>query len=198
MELTYCAAVDVSGCGLAVRHCTLHDGPHVAIWLRNPSRECEVSWNEIHSVCLESGEMGAIYAGRDWTTCGNRIEANWLHDIYSIRPQPVRAVMLDDGGAGFTIASNWFMRVTEGVSLSGVGNAVEHNVFIDCGRPITAWLVDGNAEAGRIEPSGIAGMPPLCMIGVRNAPDRATWPVLHSVTANGGTLDFAYYWESRR
>ena len=291
-ELTYCAAVEMQGCGLAARHNTIHEGPHVAILLRNPSRESEVSWNEIHSVCQESGEMGAVYAGCDWALCGNRVEANWLHDIYTSggreRNQPNRAVMIDDGGAGFTISSNWFVRVTEGVSLSAIGNAVENNVFIDCARPITtwqawkspeiaksketnrnlldrlaeisvhdepwksrypylgliddavksgrvrdpatrsvirrnvwanakgdfilfycggvydglyspaAWIVEDNVEAGNSDPERFGQMPPLYRIGVQNSSDRATWPVLHSVSFKGGKLDVPYYWERSR
>lgn len=286
MGLTYCAAIDVTGCGIAVRHNTIHDGPHVGIIFRKPSRECEVSWNEIHSVCLESGEMGAFYAGRDWTMCGNRIESNWFHDIYNQRPQPNHAIMLDDGGAGFTITSNWFVRIASGVSLSGIGNTVDNNVFIDCPVPVTAWgawkdagdlsnprcfthqtildrlsavpvheepwksrypylallddaiknnavrspltrtsirkniyanakfapvlyyagnlfdglyspvawLVEDNVEAGHPEPAGFGALPPLYKIGVQHTPDRATWPVMHSVTMKSNGLKPVYHW----
>ena len=285
MQLTYCGGVDATGCGLAVRHNTIHDGPHLGIILRNISRECEVSWNELHSLCLESGEMGAFYAGRDWTLCGIRVEANWFHDIYNLRPQPNRAVMIDDGAAGLTVVSNWFTRVSEGVSLSGIGNVVENNVFMDCGVAISgwgcwkkpgdltdprmvyqdvldrfaaisvhdepwksrypylgliddaiknntvrdpatrtairkniwlnvvyapilhfsgkiwdglyspvAWLEENNSEAGQPEPEGFAQMPPLYKIGVQNTPDRATWPVLHSVTVKGNSLKPDYWW----
>ena len=138
-ELTYSAAVEMRGCGLAARQNTIHDGPHVAILLSNPSRENEVSWNEIHSVCMESGEMGVVYAGADWTLCGNRIEANYIHDIPSRRSDPNRAVMLDDGCAGISIVSNRFERVKEGVSLSGIGNVVENNLFIRNLTPVTGW-----------------------------------------------------------
>ncbi|MFV2069080.1 MAG: hypothetical protein ACC645_19100 [Pirellulales bacterium] len=29
-----------------------------------------IELNEIHHVCLESNDAGAIYAGRNWTMCG--------------------------------------------------------------------------------------------------------------------------------
>ncbi len=135
-ELTYTAAVFVSGCGVTVRNNTIHDGPHGAI--RLSGREHDISWNEIHSVLLECGEMGVIYAGRDWTLCGNRITANYIHDIYNPRSQFNRGVMLDDGAAGFTVTSNRFARVPIGVSLSGVGNVVENNLFESNFPPIRA------------------------------------------------------------
>lgn len=137
ISLAYAPAVKAWGCGNAVRNCTIHDGPHVAIFFGG--RENEFLRNEIHSVCLESGETGAIYTGRDWTYCGNRIEANYIHDIKSLRSQPNRAIMLDDGCAGMTIASNRFVNVTEGVSLSGIGNVVENNLFISNFPPVCVW-----------------------------------------------------------
>ena len=136
-NLTYAPAVRVQGCGNAVRHCTIHDAPHVALLFHG--REHEFLRNEIHSVCLESGEMGAIYCGRDWTLCGNRIEANYIHDIYAPRNQPNRGVMLDDGCGGITVTSNIFVRVGEGISLAAVGNVVENNLFVSNFPPIAAW-----------------------------------------------------------
>ena len=137
LTLTYAPAVSVSGCGNSVRHCTIHDGPHVAILFGG--REHDISWNEIHSVLLDAGEMGAVYCGRDWTLCGNRIDANYFHDIYNPRSQRNRAIMLDDGAAGMTITSNRFLRVAEGVSLCGIGNVVENNLFESNFPPISSW-----------------------------------------------------------
>ena len=137
MSLAYAPAVQTWGCGNAVRNCTIHDGPHAAIifW----GREHEFLRNEIHSVCLDCGEMGAIYTGRDFTFCGNRVEANYIHDIYVPRGEPNRGVMLDDSVAGITVSSNVFVRVGEGVSLASIGNAVENNLFVSNFPPISAW-----------------------------------------------------------
>jgi hypothetical protein len=137
LELTYAPAVRLYGCGIAVRHCTIHDGPHTAVLFGG--REHDISWNEIHSVCLDAGEMGAVYCGRDWTLCGNRIDANYFHDIYNPRNQRNRAIMLDDGAAGITMTSNRFVRVAEAISLSAIGNVIENNLFQSNFPPISAW-----------------------------------------------------------
>ncbi len=136
-QLTYAPAVRLYGCGLSVTHCTIHDGPHTAILFGG--RENSIAWNEIHSVCLEAGEMGAVYCGRNWTLCGNRIDANYFHDIYNPRNQRNRAIMLDDGAAGITMTSNRFVRVAEAISLSAIGNVIENNLFESNFPPISAW-----------------------------------------------------------
>ena len=143
-EFTYCGAVTFGGCGVTVTRCTIHDGPHTALLFGG--REHVISFNEVHSVCIESGEMGAVYNGRDWTLCGNLITGNWFHDIYNPRSQRNRAIMLDDGSAGATITSNVFERVAEGVSLSAIGNRVENNLFISNFPPISAWQKWEHAE----------------------------------------------------
>ena len=38
-----------------------------------------IEFNEIHHVALETGDVGAIYAGRDWTFRSNRIRHNFIH-----------------------------------------------------------------------------------------------------------------------
>ena len=37
--------------------------------------------NDIHHVLLETGDAGAFYTGRDWTTQGNVLRGNFVHDI---------------------------------------------------------------------------------------------------------------------
>ena len=144
LSLTYSSAIGFGGCGVTVRRNTIHDGPHTAICFGG--REHTIAFNEIHSVCMDAGEMGAVYAGRDWTLCGNLITANYFHDIYNPRSQRNRAIMLDDGAAGFTVTSNRFERVAEGVSLSAIGNVVENNLFVSNFPPVSAWQKWENHE----------------------------------------------------
>ena len=40
-----------------------------------------IEFNEIHDVCHESNDAGAIYGGRDWTMRGTVIRYNYFHDI---------------------------------------------------------------------------------------------------------------------
>lgn len=135
--LTYGAAIQISGCGHTVSHNLIHDGPHVAVLFGG--RENVMEYNEVHSICLSSGEMGAFYTGRNWTLVGNVIHGNYIHDIYNPRPQRNRAIMLDDGGAGITMTQNLIVRVAEGISLSAIGNVIENNLFVDCHPAISGW-----------------------------------------------------------
>jgi hypothetical protein len=136
-RLTYGAAIHIEGCGNRVTHNLIHNGPHVAVLFYG--RENFFEYNEIHSVCLISGEMGAFYSGRNWTEVGNIISRNYVHDIYNPCPQRNRAVMLDDGAGGIQVINNLFVRVPEGISLSAVNNVVENNVFVDCYPAVAAW-----------------------------------------------------------
>ncbi|MEI8038586.1 MAG: right-handed parallel beta-helix repeat-containing protein [Verrucomicrobiota bacterium] len=136
-SLTYGAAIQVNGCGHRVAHNLIHDGPHVAVLFGG--RENLFEYNEIHSVCLSSGEMGAFYTGRNWTLVGNAINGNFIHDIYNPRQQRNRAIMLDDGAAGIRITNNLIVRVAEGISLSAVDNTIDNNVFVDCHPAISGW-----------------------------------------------------------
>jgi len=143
-SLTYGAAIQVSGCGHIVSHNLIHDGPHVAVLFGG--RENLFEYNEIHSVCLTSGEMGAFYTGRNWTLVGNVLRGNYIHDIYNPRRQRNRAFMLDDGAAGLRITDNLIVRVAEGISLSAIDNVIENNVFVDCHPAISGWQTWGKPE----------------------------------------------------
>ncbi len=136
-SMTYGAAIQIGGCGHRVSHNLLHDGPHVAVLFGG--RENVMEFNEIHSICLTSGEMGAFYTGRNWTLVGNVIHANYIHDVYNPRPQRNRAIMLDDGAAGIRMTENLIVRVAEGISLSAIGNVIENNFFVDCHPAISGW-----------------------------------------------------------
>lgn len=130
MEYAGTAAIRLRGCGMKITKCTIHNGPQTGIHLN--TRESEVSYCEIHSVALLCGEAGVIYAGRDWTTVGNRITANYIHDVYNPRKQFNRGIMIDDGGASFIMTSNLFVRLPVGMSFSGIANVCENNVMVDC------------------------------------------------------------------
>ena len=97
--------------------------------------------------------MGAIYTGRDWSTVGNLIAWNAFHDIARAdKTQLSRGVMIDDGGAGFTIVSNVFRNIDgSGVATSAVGNRIADNWFenvtpapLDCWGGDNAAVMDAN------------------------------------------------------
>ena len=135
--LSYAAAVALEGCGFQLVRNTIHAGPHEAIKLDGP--ENAIVSNEIHSVGLDCGEMGAIYTYRIWLLAGSQVTANYIHDIYNPRYERNRGIMLDGGSAWLTISSNVFENVAVGISAGAIGHKIEGNAFINCKPPMEAW-----------------------------------------------------------
>ena len=127
----YRPAIAMSGVGLRASHNLIHDAPHSAIIFGG--NEHLIEFNEIHSVCYESNDCGAIYAGRDWTLRGHVIRHNHLHHIYGRGGLASRGIYLDDSFASATVYGNIFHQVTYAVFLGGGrDNIIDNNVFVDC------------------------------------------------------------------
>ena len=73
----YQAGVACQGVGNRVAHNLIHDAPHEAIGYGGNDHVIE--FNEIHSVCYESNDAGAIYSGRNWSNRGTVIRHHYLH-----------------------------------------------------------------------------------------------------------------------
>jgi hypothetical protein len=130
-ERMYQSGVHMGGVGNIARHNLIHDAPHMAILFGGNDHVIEL--NEIHSVCHESNDAGAIYAGRDWTMRGNMIRHNYLHDISGFQGRGCVGVYLDDMFAWAVIYGNVFYKVTAAAFIGGGrDNRVENNVFVDC------------------------------------------------------------------
>ncbi len=128
---TYRAAVSVGGCGNVVRHNLLHDGHHNAIQLGGNDHVIE--FNEVHSVCWNTGDVGAFYMGRDWTARGTVIRHNFFHHISGPGHHGAMGVYLDDQASGIRIVGNVFHKVTRAVFLGGgCDNVVANNLFVAC------------------------------------------------------------------
>jgi hypothetical protein len=176
-SMTYGAAIQIGGCGHAVTHNLIHNGPHVAVLFGG--RENVMAYNEVHSVCLTSGEMGAFYTGRNWTLVGNVLTGNYIHDIYNPRQQRNRAIMLDDGAAGMRMTSNLIVRVAEGISLSAVDNVIDNNVFVECYPAISGWQTYETPESVT-PPKGVHEQMPeqLFALPVEASPWKERYPQL--------------------
>ncbi len=75
----YTPGISLHGVGVHVAHNLIHNAPHIAISFGG-NENC-IEFNEIHHVCMESNDAGAIYTGRNWTMRGNVIRYNYLHHI---------------------------------------------------------------------------------------------------------------------
>lgn len=126
----YQAPVNASGVGHRIAHNLIHDAPHngILFW----GNDILIESNEIHSVCLETGDVGAIYTGRDWTFRGNVIRHNFIHHTGGVGMGSM-AVYMDDCVSGTHIVGNIFWKATRAVFLGGGRDFfVENNVFVDC------------------------------------------------------------------
>jgi len=137
----YRPAVMVGGVGQRVAHNLIHDAPHAGIIYGGNDHLFE--FNEIHSVCYDSNDCGAIYAGRSWTLRGNVFRHNYLHHLYGRPGGPCRGIYLDDLLSGAVVYGNVFWQVTYAVFIGGGrDNLIENNLFVDSPHPLH---VDGRA-----------------------------------------------------
>jgi hypothetical protein len=128
---TYRPAVSVGGVGNRVAHNLIHHGPHNAIQLGG--NEHVIEYNELHSVCQETGDVGAFYMGRDWTARGTVIRHNYFHHIAGPGHLGAQGIYLDDQASGITIYGNVFYQVTKAAFIGGgCDNVIANNVFVDC------------------------------------------------------------------
>lgn len=127
----YAAGVHVYGVGNRVSHNLLYSAPHTAIFFGGNDHVIE--FNEIHSVCYESNDAGAIYAGRDWSMRGTVIRHNYLHHINGREGRGCVGVYLDDMYCGTEISGNLFHNVTRAAFIGGGrDNSILNNIFVDC------------------------------------------------------------------
>jgi len=128
--------INLSGVGNRAAHNLIHDLPHSAIWFGG--NDMLIEFNEIHSVCYEANDAGAIYTGRNWTSRGNIIRNNFLHDVHGLGGRFAMGIYLDDMFSSADIYNNLFYRVLSPVIIGGGrDNSVTNNIFVESGPAIT-------------------------------------------------------------
>lgn len=128
---TYHPAIRINGVGQRVAHNLIHNAPHMAISFQGNDHLIE--YNEIFDIARETGDVGAIYTGRDYTSRGTIVRYNFLHDLHGPGLHGVRAVYLDDFASGIQIYGNIFHRAGRAAFVGGGrDNVIRNNVFIDC------------------------------------------------------------------
>lgn len=175
----YRPGVMLSGVGNRVAHNLIHDAPHSAIIFGGNDHVIE--FNEIHSVCYDSNDCGAIYSGRSWTLRGHMIRHNYLHHLYGRGGGTCKGIYLDDLFSSATLYGNLFYQVTYPVFLGGGrDNLIENNVFIDCPKAVQVdaralgWC--GPHADGRIKEAQTRGT--IAGIRYREPPFSTRYPQL--------------------
>ena len=141
-QLTSAYGLSLEGVGNRAAHNLIHDAPHQAVFVGGNDHLFE--FNEVHHVCTETDDCGALYKGRNPSCRGNLIRFNYWHDIGSPMGHGNAAVYFDDGDGGDTVFGNVFVRCGEpgkgsfGTVFSHGGHDIraENNIFIDCKRAL--------------------------------------------------------------
>ena len=117
-------------CGCLVAHNLIHDIPHAAVLYGGNDNTFE--YNHIYRVALDSGDVGAFYTWNDWTSRGNVVRYNFIHDSPA-----ANGVYMDDGDSGDTVFGNVFYKLACGPFIGGGhDNLVRNNISIECPKAI--------------------------------------------------------------
>ena len=127
-------AVRTTGTGFTVSHNLRYNAPHSAIIIFGA--ETVIEYNQIHDVCRETSDAGAIYSGRTWAYAGTVIRYNYIHSM----PETDHGgcpcgIYLDDMVSSFSVYGNIVSEVSgNGITLgSGKYDRIENNLIVNCG-----------------------------------------------------------------
>lgn len=138
---TYQWAVALRGVGNVASNNLIHNAPHGAIDYRGNYHQ--IQFNEIHHVCLNTNDAGAIQTDRDFSIRGNKIRNNFIHHIGGKTSQGnilgVFMVYLDSAASGDTFSGNIFYHGGDRNMIfinGGRDVLVDNNIFVDGGAPV--------------------------------------------------------------
>jgi hypothetical protein len=139
-QRTYAPGLSVNGCGVTCSENELFNAPHAAIIYGGNEHLFE--YNDVHHVLLETGDAGAFYTGRDWTTQGNILRYNFVHELGAEGDHAnTMGFYFDDCDCGDEVTGNVFWKVSRGIMIGGGReHPVRHNVFAEC---IIGLSIDG-------------------------------------------------------
>ena len=126
---TYRVGIRLTGVGIRAAHNLICDAPHAGIIYNGNNHLIE--YNELTRLCQDTGDVGGIYTGRDWSARGTVIRYNYLHHLGGVN-MGSNAIYLDDLASGQTIYGNIMHHVWRGLMLGGGrDNVIENNIFAD-------------------------------------------------------------------
>jgi len=136
VKVIYAPAVNIPGkyednnVGMYVAHNKISGTPHVGIQFGGNNNIFE--YNEIFDICRVSNDMGAFYSWNDWTSYGNIIRYNYMHDAHQ-----AHGAYFDDGDSGDQVYNNIMQNIDVAVFIGGGHDIiVENNLAIDCEKAV--------------------------------------------------------------
>jgi len=130
---TYAPGIGAGGCGQIARNNCIHDAPHNAVLYGGNEHLFEL--NEVYRVVMETGDAGAFYTGRDWTSQGNVLRHNFIHTLGGGEAKQVNTMgfYFDDCDCGDTIEGNIFWKAGRAIMIGGGrDNPVVNNLIVEC------------------------------------------------------------------
>jgi hypothetical protein len=191
---TYQPAVALGGVGQFVEYNDLSNAPHQAISFGG--NDHRIAHNRIERVCLDTGDAGAIYCGRDWTLGGTIIEKNWFSKIGKGAHHHNWAVYPDDQASGLIVRDNVVVDCPSGFLFGGGrSNVIEGNLFVRVGKWPLLFDARGTGWGVVSEPTlkkGLAAIPSTqepwrsrfpWLLGLAEDPKR-NWPMGNRIEGN--------------
>ncbi len=131
IEKSYRPAILLEGVGHHITNCEISGGDNQAILLKGNNHIIE--YNDIHDVCLNVDDAGAIYYGRNPSERGHIIRHNYIHHIGINNEFQTSAIYHDDGACGMEVYGNAFLKAGNIVIFIGGGsdNHYHNNLFLD-------------------------------------------------------------------
>jgi len=142
IEMQYRVGVVMSGLGNRVSGCEIYQSATMALLMLGNDQTVE--YNNIHHVCMDIEDNGALYYGRNPTQRGSVIRWNYVHDIEV--PFNVRAFYHDDGSGAAEVYGNILRNITSPPVQIGGGSDIRYhdNIFMDL--PCAAVKTDGRLK----------------------------------------------------
>jgi Right handed beta helix region len=147
--------IRIDGVGNSLLDSKISGGPHSGVFYFG--NDHEIARNEVSDVARRTGDVGAIYTGRDWAGRGHKVHHNYIHDVQGVGTQGASALYLDDQVSGVELSDNVIWNVNRGLLLGGGrDNIVRRNLFLKTKICIRfdarglSWQKDKTAPGGEI------------------------------------------------
>jgi hypothetical protein len=136
---TFNGGIYLWGVGNIAAHNRIHDAPFSGI--QYYGNDHLIEYNDLYDLAHESGDVGGINTGGDYSEMGTVIRYNYIHDTHGYGEGGFRGIYLDLPGSNTTIFGNILANVDIGVFFnSGRDNLVENNVFVNCHPSVNIYI----------------------------------------------------------
>lgn len=142
LKRTFTPSIDVRGVGTTISNNKIYNSPYIGISFSGNNNI--ISNNELHDLCYEVNDSGAIYSGRSWTYRGNVIKGNYIHHLGNKSSlgntefnDLIMGIYMDDCMSSAEISDNVLEKIPVGMLLGGGrDHLIYDNYLYNCTKPI--------------------------------------------------------------